>query len=92
MLTLVTVIAIFLPGIRTVFGLVGATTSVMLVFVLPSLFFEGVYAGVADGLKAALESRRRGDRASGGSGGDGGGSGGDHDGGGGGGAHPVFDG
>lgn len=57
MLTLVTVIAIFLPGIRTVFGLVGATTSVMLVFVLPSLFFEGVYAGVAEELRKALAKR-----------------------------------
>ena len=47
-LTVVTTVAIFLPGIRTVFGLVGATTSVTLVFVLPSLFFEFVYVDVVE--------------------------------------------
>lgn len=39
LLTFINVLVIFVPSIKEVFGLIGATASTMLVFILPSLFF-----------------------------------------------------
>lgn len=39
LLTLINILVIFVPSIKEVFGLIGATASTMLVFVLPSTFF-----------------------------------------------------
>ncbi|XP_038074270.1 probable sodium-coupled neutral amino acid transporter 6 [Patiria miniata] len=39
LITLVTCIAVFVPNIKQIFGIVGATASTSLVFILPSLFY-----------------------------------------------------
>lgn len=39
LLTTINIFVIFVPSIKDVFGIIGATASTMLVFVLPSLFF-----------------------------------------------------
>jgi len=39
LLSLINVLVIFVPSIKDVFGIIGATASTMLVFVLPSIFF-----------------------------------------------------
>lgn len=39
LLTFINILVVFVPTIREVFGIIGATASTMLVFVLPSIFF-----------------------------------------------------
>jgi amino acid permease len=39
LLTFINVLVIFVPSIREVFGIIGATASTMLVFILPSVFY-----------------------------------------------------
>lgn len=39
LLTFINILVIFVPSIREVFGIIGATASTMLVFILPSVFY-----------------------------------------------------